>query len=612
MGRTVSKPTRMLIQQVQTLSAGDLRRPVLDTARGDEIGDLNRSLVHLHRHLVQGRDASERARISSDALDASSASIMTITRDGRIAYVSPALRALYKSATKEAGLERPDFMGDRLSDAAAFFGVSLPELASARQLEVPFRDIRLELTVSDMGDDDDAHGGHVVEVRDTTRFRRAEAMLKAIEDQQILLEMSLDGQVLGANALASELVDLTPPSAQEDSSSLVRCFSDTFSQAKDGQVALGQFEIPSKVGRLLWLDGMLIPLADSRGAVYRIVLVAADMTEMHERDHQASIRQAAAARDQAEVVDSLRTGLSRLQHGDFAARLEKPLPEGFDDLRVAFNSTLDTLSDAFGTIADTTDTVQGEIFDLTKSSSDLGARTERQAHTLQEVATMVSGLAASVSDTAGEVERASDGARKAADLVGTSQDLSDRTGAAMDRIATSARDIAHVVGVIEDIAFQTNLLALNAGVEAARAGDAGRGFAVVAAEVRALAQRSAKAVAEVDGLVTASAETVSQGADFVAEAQTELQSIVKQVEALADPLAKIAEAARTQAHSLEEVDKATSELDAVTQHNAALFEETLTANTALSAEITALRELVAGFKVARKGDGLMASFEAGR
>ena len=206
-------------------------------------------------------------------------------------------------------------------------------------------------------------------------------------------------------------------------------------------------------------------------------------------------------------------------------------------------------------------------------------------------------LADSVADTAREVGTASGGARRAADLAGDGRSLSDSTERAMEQIARSSDDISRIVSVIDDIAFQTNLLALNAGVEAARAGDAGRGFAVVATEVRALAQRSAKAAAEVEKLVSVSSENVRQGVDFVAQAQQGLNAIVVQVEDLTAPLARIARSTQSQAEGLGEVSRATQDLDEVTRRNASLFEETMTANEMLMREISELANLIERFDI---------------
>jgi len=167
----------------------------------------------------------------------------------------------------------------------------------------------------------------------------------------------------------------------------------------------------------------------------------------------------------------------------------------------------------------------------------------------------------------------------------------------MAGIETSSRQIGNIIGVIDEIALQTNLLALNAGVEAARAGDAGRGFAVVATEVRALAQRSADAAKEIKGIISASGQQVTTGARLVEETGKALTSITGQVNQLSELVAGIAGAAGEQATGLNEINGAFSEMDQVTQQNAAMVEQTTAATQSLADEASGLARLVGEFKI---------------
>jgi methyl-accepting chemotaxis protein len=171
------------------------------------------------------------------------------------------------------------------------------------------------------------------------------------------------------------------------------------------------------------------------------------------------------------------------------------------------------------------------------------------------------------------------------------------TIAAINQIEQSSSQITRIIGVIDEIAFQTNLLALNAGVEAARAGDAGRGFAVVATEVRALAQRSAGAAKEIKGLIETSAQAVGRGVELAGVTGDSLNDIVEQVIAVAERVEDIAQAASEQSRGLEEVNIAISNLDTVTQQNAAVADDNNRTAVTLKDEADNLVRQVSRFRI---------------
>jgi methyl-accepting chemotaxis protein len=213
-------------------------------------------------------------------------------------------------------------------------------------------------------------------------------------------------------------------------------------------------------------------------------------------------------------------------------------------------------------------------------------------------------------EIASTVKKNADNAQQANKLTAGARQLADRGGtvvantvAAMSRIEDSSNKIADIIGVIDEIARQTNLLALNAAVEAARAGDAGRGFAVVASEVRSLAQRSSQAAKDIKDLITSSSTQVKEGVDLVNQAGASLNAIVISIKQVADIVAEIANASIEQSSGIEQVNKALTQMDEVTQQNSALVEENAATAKTLEVQSTAMNERVSFFRIDQGAPG---------
>ncbi len=299
--------------------------------------------------------------------------------------------------------------------------------------------------------------------------------------------------------------------------------------------------------------------------------------------------------EQAVVVEALSLGLQNLASGDLTRPITQPFAPDYEMLRQDFNQTVETLGDTIAQVVDASSNIRARSNEISRASEDLSNRTENQAATLEQTAAALDELTASV-------KSAAEGARQVESIVQQARTEAEQSAgvvqgavAAMTEIRRSSDHISQIIGVIDDIAFQTNLLALNAGVEAARAGDAGRGFAVVASEVRALAQRSSAAAKEIKTLISASTQHVGKGVEQVDRTGEALSSIVQRVAHISTLISDIAAGAGEQSTGLAEINIGVTQLDQVTQQNAAMVEEATAASHDLHQEASGLASLIGHF-----------------
>lgn len=322
---------------------------------------------------------------------------------------------------------------------------------------------------------------------------------------------------------------------------------------------------------------------------------AAQIRLQQEQAEQAQL----LADEQHQVVSSLGSSLTKLANGDLTSTIITPFPASYEQLRKDFNAALVQLQETMDIINRTATNVGGGAGEIMQATDNLAKRTERQAAALEQTTAALVSVTDTVKETAnnaGEALKVVKGTHESAAHSGA---IMQETVKAMDTIQSSSHEISNIIGVIDEIAFQTNLLALNAGVEAARAGDAGRGFAVVATEVRALAQRSAEAAKEIKELISGSGEQVKTGVRLVGEAGEALSQIVEQISMLNNMMQDITHTATTQAIGLSQVNIAMTQMDQMTQQNAAMVEETTAASQTLSDEASQLEDLIRRFKLAR-------------
>ncbi|AND68882.1 hypothetical protein ATSB10_14280 [Dyella thiooxydans] len=234
---------------------------------------------------------------------------------------------------------------------------------------------------------------------------------------------------------------------------------------------------------------------------------------------------------------------------------------------------------------------------IAQGNDDLSQRTQEQASSLEETAASMEEMTATVKQNAGNAAHADRLVRDTREQAEHGGKVVAQVVEAMAGISASSGKIADIVGMIDEIAFQTNLLALNAAVEAARAGEQGRGFAVVATEVRNLSQRSAVAAKEIKALIGDSVERVRLGSELVDASGRSLAAIVDGVKKVSDIVSEIAAASGEQSAGIEQVNLAVTQMDEVTQQNAALVEEAASASRAMHEQAHVLQQRVAYFRL---------------
>jgi methyl-accepting chemotaxis protein len=323
---------------------------------------------------------------------------------------------------------------------------------------------------------------------------------------------------------------------------------------------------------------------------------AAQELEISAERQQNVQQQRDEAQLQARVVSTIGSALEQLASGDLTVRCAD-IGASYAGLRNNFNEALSHLEAAMGRVNSKGNDIGVSKEEIRRASSELSQRTERQAASLEETSAALDQLTVAVRQTA-------EGAHEASQRVHTVSTEASRSDAvvaqaieAMSGIEKSSDEIGKIIGVIDEIAFQTNLLALNAGVEAARAGESGKGFAVVAQEVRELAQRSAAAAKEIKDQIARSSGQVNQGVRLVGETGEALKRISDQIKAANEIVSKIAHSASEQDTTLRSISSSMNQLDAATQQNAAMAEETTASAETLASDTEDLLDLIRGFRI---------------
>ena len=422
-----------------------------------------------------------------------------------------------------------------------------------------------------------------------------EGQLAAIDKAQAVIEFSLDGKILNANANFLSVVGYTLEEIRGQHHSLFvdpaqrgspeyRMFWEKLGR---GDYDAGQYKRIGKGGREVWIQASYNPIMDMNGKPFKVVKYATDVTE-----------QVKGAKALADAVQQTQGVASAAKDGDLTARIPLEGKSGsIEALCGGVNALVENMASIVGQIKLAGDSINIAAREIAAGNQDLSARTEQQAASLEETASSMEELTSTVKQNAENARQANQLAIGASDIAVKGGKVVSEVVSTMSAINDSSKKIVDIISVIDGIAFQTNILALNAAVEAARAGEQGRGFAVVAAEVRSLAQRSAAAAKEIKSLIGDSVEKVGNGSKLVEQAGKTMDEIVTSVKRVTDIMAEITAASQEQSQGIEQVNQTITQMDEVTQQNAALVEEATASARSLEEQAEGLMHSVSQFRI---------------
>jgi methyl-accepting chemotaxis protein len=650
--RSLKASSNKLINSFNEISSGNHDLEFV-TDRKDEMGILEAELANLNIQLQASAEVAIEASKVKQALDNSSTCFMMSNSDREIVYMNDAVYQLLKRTEPNIRKDLPQFnvetlIGTRIDSFhhnPAHQHKVLDQLQSTHEARLDLGGYSFKLNINPIRDENGNDLGNSVEWVDMTEIfeeeRRVKRILEALDSASTnVMIANADREILYMNRSVQEMLKRNEAELRKElphfnASDIIGKNMDIFHKDPSHQKALlerlsEKFVAEIKVGtqnfRLTanpisdgagerigtvveWLDRTKEISAEKEIARMVEASLAGDFTQrIDEQDKEDFMLTLAQGLNQ--LVKTTEGGLNEvsnvllaLSEGDLTKRVTSNYQGTFNDLKEYCNTTSENLANMISKIREASDTINNASSEIAQGNSDLSTRTEQQASSLEETASSMEELTSTVRLNAENANQANGLASQASQVAGNGGDLIQQVVTTMASINDSSNKISDIIGVIDGIAFQTNILALNAAVEAARAGEQGRGFAVVASEVRTLAQRSANAAKDIKDLISDSVSKVESGNELVSQSGDTMQEIVVAIQRVNDIMSEIAAASAEQASGIDEVSKAVTQMDEMTQQNAALVEEAAAAAESMRTQASDLNTRVGSFKL-NEGDAV--------